>query len=506
MVNDSLRRLSGRWGTVALTYGVLLVLAVTLFPYDFVFEEEFSTIGDRFRLLEVGKLADFLLNVLLFLPLGFGLTCLAEKKKLARQTGLFVVLASGFFLSSSVEVLQVFLPSRFVSLVDVVANTAGTFLGFLVFRFWEPQILNCASTLLGSINKFITIKVVTASFIGYTALTLVVSIPLQQATSLTNWDDTFPLLLGNERTGNRPWRGRVYQLQIANRAISEEEVAQAFFERGTFASIEGPLLGSYQLTQGRSYNDQTGHLPDLVWKGQPPDSRDNKNAFLGKVRWLQTMSPASALTRELRRTSQFTLSTTVATADTEQNGPARIISLSGDPYHRNFTLGQEKNHLVFRLRTPLTGENGLEPPLIVPNIFTSRNPRHLAVTYDGSSLRLYVDGLRHSHSLNLTPGATLFSNLFPIDARDMAGYKTLYYGFIFVPLGFLLALIVRLLNGRVIIQLLIVAVGVLLPPFVLESVLASVSGRLPDVGNMLFNWTLTIGGLLLLSTERISIA
>ena len=93
-MHDSLDRLTVRWATVALIYGVLLVLASTLFPYDFVFEEEASTIGDRFRYLEVGKPLDFLANVLLFLPLGFGLTCLA-KEGLTRITELFVVLASG---------------------------------------------------------------------------------------------------------------------------------------------------------------------------------------------------------------------------------------------------------------------------------------------------------------------------------------------------------------------------------------------------------------------------
>jgi outer membrane protein assembly factor BamB len=49
------------------------------------------------------------------------------------------------------------------------------------------------------------------------------------------------------------------------------------------------------------------------------------------------------------------------TDDARQTGPARILTFSSDPYHRNFTLGQEGDRVVFRLRTPETGENGMNP-------------------------------------------------------------------------------------------------------------------------------------------------
>jgi hypothetical protein len=41
-----------------------------------------------------------------------------------------------------------------------------------------------------------------------------------------------------------------------------------------------------------------------------------------------------------------------------QNGPARIITLSSGPYLRDFTVGQEGDDLIFRLRTPRTSLNG----------------------------------------------------------------------------------------------------------------------------------------------------
>lgn len=94
-----------------------------------------SAFRDRFRLIGESGWNDFLNNVLLFLPLGFGLACLAQAGALGRPTQLLMVLIIGSGLSFSIEVLQVFSPSRFPSLSDVLANTLGALLGFLAFHF-----------------------------------------------------------------------------------------------------------------------------------------------------------------------------------------------------------------------------------------------------------------------------------------------------------------------------------------------------------------------------------
>ena len=49
--------------------------------------------------------------------------------------------------------------------------------------------------------------------------------------------------------------------------------------------------------------------------------------------------------------------------NTAQTGPARIVSLSADTGAQNFTLGQEGSDIEFRLRTPVSGRNGI--PLAV---------------------------------------------------------------------------------------------------------------------------------------------
>jgi len=65
-----------------------------------------------------------------------------------------------------------------------------------------------------------------------------------------------------------------------------------------------------------------------------------------------------------------------------QTGPARIFTISADPYLRNLTVAQEFHDLIVRLRTPSTTDNGL-PPYIVPDVFLS---------YDWHELELSIAG------------------------------------------------------------------------------------------------------------------
>lgn len=70
------------------------------------------------------------------------------------------------------------------------------------------------------------------------------------------------------------------------------------------------------------------------------------------------------------------LSLQVCSFAPNQRGPARILTLSVDPFHRNLMIGQEGEDLILRLRTVTTSLNGTladgGPVARVPGIF--RNP------------------------------------------------------------------------------------------------------------------------------------
>jgi hypothetical protein len=302
------------------------------------------------------------------------------------------------------------------------------------------------------------------------------------------------LLVGNELTGDRPWQGSISDISIFDRAISKAELAQIFSEG---SPLNSPLA-FYQLKGQGNYRDPMGNLSNLSWQGKQLNSHaeDDDIAFLTPERWLATEKPASLVTEKIRQTSQFTLIANVATANTNQTGPARIISLSENPYQRNFTLGQEGSSLVFRLRTPVTGENGANPELIVPGVFADTNFHRLVVSYADSVLDLYVDKPENFHYLDLTPRTVLLSFLFPKEAYDAKKIKSLYYGGVFIPLGLILGRITIIYRRRLSFYVMLFFGGILLPSFLLESILSFGIRRNFSVENLLLSIAIMLTAML----------
>ncbi|WP_372625926.1 LamG domain-containing protein [Arsukibacterium sp.] len=49
-----------------------------------------------------------------------------------------------------------------------------------------------------------------------------------EAAAISNWDESFALMLGNEADGSRQWQGSIRLLAIHNRALTPEQIAQNF--------------------------------------------------------------------------------------------------------------------------------------------------------------------------------------------------------------------------------------------------------------------------------------
>lgn len=84
--------------------------------------------------------------------------------------------------------------------------------------------------------------------------------------------------------------------------------------------------------------------------------------------------------------------------DVRQGGPARIATLSRDPYRRNVTVGQEGDALVFRLRTTATDPNGLAGQLTVPGFFTAGRQHHVAIAWDSRGTTVHLDGAERARA------------------------------------------------------------------------------------------------------------
>jgi VanZ family protein len=106
------------------------------------------------------------------------------------------------------------------------------------------------------------------------------------------------------------------------------------------------------------------------------------------------------------RSERLELTLRVQTFSADQRGPARIFTLSADPYRRDLTIGQEGEDLILRLRTPGADINGTrahdQPVAELPGVF--RTPAtwveiHLAI--EPGRLRLSADAPESGHRVGL---------------------------------------------------------------------------------------------------------
>lgn len=478
-----------------------LVLIATLAPFNFTPNDlSFQAIVHSF-FSHPSSLNDLVENIILFLPFGFGLAGLIRQKGFNGLGTVLIGAVVSSALSLTVETLQVFLPSRSSSVIDICTNTTGGFLGAIAFLIWQATAPGQSPKLAGFLRKWVSKRTLSAAIVLWVMFTALIIFNLQQATTFRNWDTEFPLLLGNERTGDRPWTGTISTVEISDRASSLSEVTDIFQHQG-FASPES-LVAAYRLKGQGGYSDQTGHLPDLVWVGK--SSKPSEGAVLTSKHWLSTQQPARVLAEKLKESSEFTLSTIVATSKPTQSGPARIISLSSDSFRRNFTLGQEKTDLVFRLRTPITGINGTNAVLSVPDVFSDTKLHHLVLTYKRQILNLYVDDVQQLQSLQLTPDVTLFRYLLPFEAGsidltriNIFIYRVLFYAGFFIPLGFLTAFLIFRSKGSLSVQFLLFVSGVIVPAVLIEALLR---GSAFNISNLMISIAIATLPLLLVKAR-----
>ncbi len=322
---------------ILVIFSILAVVVATLYPFNFSIPDNLSKRELVNSFDNNSFFNDQVNNVLLFLPLGFGLTGLLQRKAKLIVQIIAAILASAA-LSSSVELLQILVPSRTPTPADIFNNSFGGFLGLICFYIWNSKSFKAILQRIENSQASNSIGKITLFFTGYIILTFLLTIPWQATTNLSGWNSSFPLIIGNERTADRSWEGYISKLSITNRAFSQNQVKQVFSQSNNFPTQGDSLVASYEFNGKAPYKDKAGKQPDLVWQGESTTQNQNK-VFISPNRWLQTATPVTSLSKSISKTSKFTISTTLTTTKTEQNGPARIISLSNDSFRRNFTLG-----------------------------------------------------------------------------------------------------------------------------------------------------------------------
>jgi hypothetical protein len=262
---------------------------------------------------------------------------------------------------------------------------------------------------------------------------------IQNQARLSNWDNQFPLLIGNEGTQDRPWQGLIKHVQISDRAFTKEEVANLFIEDISTNQTDSSTVAFYDFTGNDSNN-----FPLLNWQGGGSVQTADSAILISKDQWLQSDQPVTTLSQSLAASSQFTAIIIAASTDLNQTGPARLLTISTDPFQRNFMIGQQNTELVLRLRTPLAGLDGSQPQFIIPNVFTDQEFHQIIITYDGLVLTVYIDNPTNAAAIELVPSIAIFTKFFPDAVEQMRInqstpiiFRLLYSLVIFLPLSFL---------------------------------------------------------------------
>ncbi len=385
----------GLWfGLIALG-ALALNLWLRLTPFDFVWDGRVP--WERLSLAPL-TLRDVPLNVLLFVPLGFGLAGIvtadgrpptaANKASLSgggRWSAAGGLLAISLLLSAALEAAQLFLPERAPSVADVVTNGLGALLGVGLYRAWAMGVGRALRRYATGRNLMLGLGIYSlgvALLTGY----------LYRSVRLSNWDTSFPLVVGNEAVGRRQWSGQVEWMSF------------------TWPNNDSmTMYGEYQFDGEAPFEFLTAletTLPPLNWREGPMTAQDGNGVTIGPGEWLATETGFSSFSAAAREAKGFSITVSAATADPAQRGPARIVSISADAAQRNVMLGQEKDALIIRLRTPAGGENGQKPELLVPGVFADERPRLITVGYDAPMLWVTVDS--EEYALSLAPGAAFF--------------------------------------------------------------------------------------------------
>jgi glycopeptide antibiotics resistance protein len=446
------------------------LLIVTLYPFEGYrdFDESLGQFFAGFFTFQGSwnRLAskDFLVNIFFFIPCGALLYCLLQSLERSKILKICLATLCGAGISFIIEVCQ-FLVSRHPSALDVLSNTIGTGCGAVLSALWpRPVVLQTDSFW----KRFERSRIALGLVVLYGALPLILSI-MQLVAPFRIWDSRFSFQIGNEATLDKPWLGEIYLVALYSRALSADEVANNF--RRDFASAESQRRGSEGLIALYTFREKGGDIVHDVSEFKEP--LDLMILPQDRVRWLESsdgieilepailasQQPGTKLVGAASSTHELSIEAWLTPNNTVQAGPARIVSLSANPTTRNFTLGQDRVSIVFRVRTPVSITNRSPLSLTSKNAFSTRERSHVVVTYKDGVERSYLNGKQQSELLDLRDGIVGFGT------RKTAIAQLAYTFFFFFPVSFFLALFFSTRSRNLINSLLLpfsIAIGLLI--------------------------------------------
>jgi glycopeptide antibiotics resistance protein len=468
-----------RWSNRILLAAVAVILFLTLYPFRFDFSRSLPDQVPLYWLGGLGKYSnrfDAFLNVLLFVPYGFGLTGQLRKHRMSWTPVLGLVFVAGAGLSYAVEFLQIFVPLRDSGWEDVLTNSAGSVAGFVLFALTGNAAIHFFSACERFLEGLLTIQRVSWILLFYFGVWFACSVPLEQRTHLSNWKPNPFLVVGNNASG-RPalaWKGEISQLEFWDHSLSADLARDLTSEKPVNTTANSPLV-AYEFSGSAPFRDLNNFLPLLEWMPQSPVLTGYPPVLLDGRAWLATRAPVPALVQDIQKSGQFAVRIAFKPSEVK-DVDARIVSLSDSSGVADLELRQKESSLIFSFRNPLSATRALLA-WNHTDILNAEQFRNILFSYDGSNLSLYIDGKKQSGGYVLGPGATLARSIRMIKPDELEGYEYIFYGLVFFPAGCFLGIAWRRIVGLRLSSLLGIGLWILIPPMLLEILLVEVGGR-----------------------------
>lgn len=156
------------------------------------------------------------------------------------------------------------------------------------------------------------------------------------------------------------------------------------------------LVAGYHFDSGdgKVIRDTSGYAKPLDLEIRTPKTVKRINGGIRIIGKPDIRSPKAAakITDAVKRSRELTLEAWVTPENLTQEGPARLLTISGDSSNRNVTLGQQANAFDVRMRSTGTSENGI-PSIASKSGTVSTKLTHVAYCRDRSgNARLFING------------------------------------------------------------------------------------------------------------------
>ena len=467
-----------RWALRIIALAIAGIFLLTLYPFRLDLHAH-PAAHSPFLLEGWGKkvtVLDAFLNVLLFVPYGFGLAALL-RKKISSGATIAVSLAAGVALSYSIEFSQLFIPERESSFKDVLTNSTGALVGCIIFLLAGPPLLRFLQKVEPRVEVLSTIRNASILLACYFFGWFIVSGHLEKQTALQDWYPDSQLLLGPyaHDWSNESWKGHISLLELWDQALPDDIAAR-------LTSSGSPLPGDdipvavYGFSGSAPFVDLRHNLPDLNWQRRKTQLTVSPATTWDGASWLASDGPAPRLVNAIRKSGRFSVHLRFTPSEANADVDANLVMLSDQTGALDLEIRQISSTLTFWFRDPISPvPRRLE--WSVPLALEANRQSDVLFSYDGSKLWLLMDGKLIYDGYRLGPGTILAALIKHPDIQELRGYEYVFYGLVFFPSGCLLGLLWRNLQHSLLHLLAATAVGIILPSALLEAVLVHVGNQ-----------------------------